>query len=164
VVVDRLPPSLQRRVASVFGRLPVGVRQRVVRTVRPNYVVGTLVYICDSERVLMVRNAQRPGWGLPGGLLNRNEYAADGARREVREETGLDIELVGEPIAVVAPGPRRVDLVWTAQLSHGVDGSAPSAGDGEILAIEWFSRSSLPTLQHNATEAIAALVRDGRLP
>jgi 8-oxo-dGTP diphosphatase len=46
----------------------------------------------------MVRRGREPGlglWSLPGGRVEQGERIADALRREVKEETGLDVE-VGE--------------------------------------------------------------------
>ncbi len=48
--------------------------------------------------VLLIRRAKPPlegQWSLPGGRIERGERAADAAVREVREETGCGIEIIG---------------------------------------------------------------------
>lgn len=60
----------------------------------PVAAVGGVVL--DGDRVLLVRRALPPRqgeWSLPGGRLELGESLADGVRREVREETGLDVEV-----------------------------------------------------------------------
>jgi 8-oxo-dGTP pyrophosphatase MutT (NUDIX family) len=85
----------------------------------------------DDGSVLLVRLVYRNGWGLPGGLINRREDIATCGRREVLEEIGLPVELVGEPAVVVDARPQRVDVIFRARPAHGVhpDSARPrSAG------------------------------------
>jgi 8-oxo-dGTP diphosphatase len=46
----------------------------------------------DDGRVLAIRRPEDGRWEPPGGLLEVGETILDGVRREVREETGLDVE------------------------------------------------------------------------
>ena len=62
--------------------------------VRLGHEVRSLVHA--DGRWLLIRQSYRNHWGLPGGLLQRHESPADACRREVLEEVGLPVELVGE--------------------------------------------------------------------
>lgn len=154
-----------RILLQVYRRLPVGARRRVVRVLAPTFSVGA---ICVIERadgaLLLVRHSYRRRWGTPGGLLARGEAAADGARREVREEVGLDIEIVGEPAVVVDPVPRRVDLVFRCRPALGSDADAVAPASPEIVEARWFPVSALPELQHETAGAVRALARAALSP
>jgi ADP-ribose pyrophosphatase YjhB (NUDIX family) len=63
---------------------------------RPNVVVMTVVE--HAGAILLGRRKMQPGkgkWSFIGGYVNRDEHVPDAAVREVKEETGLDVELVG---------------------------------------------------------------------
>jgi 8-oxo-dGTP pyrophosphatase MutT (NUDIX family) len=53
-------------------------------------------YILDEGRVLLIYHRKLQKWLPPGGHLEPNELPSEGAIREAREETGLDIELILE--------------------------------------------------------------------
>lgn len=58
-------------------------------------IIGVGAVIVSDGRVLLVRRATEPlkgEWSVPGGVLELGEKLHDGVRREVQEETGLDVE------------------------------------------------------------------------
>jgi len=76
-----------------------------------NPLVGVGVAVFHADRVLLIRRGKEPRkgqWSLPGGLQHLGETVAEAARREVREETGLELERLDQ-IAVVDSIRRDVD-------------------------------------------------------
>lgn len=111
-------------------------------TSQPRKRVGADVVFRDQlGRVLLVDPRYKPDWDLPGGMSDANEPPADTARREVREELGVDIP-VGALLCVdwVSPhGP------WDDSLMFIFDGGVLTGGqvagirllDGELAAFEF---------------------------
>lgn len=65
--------------------------------------VGVGAVVLRGDEVLLVRRAKPPSqghWSIPGGAQHIGESVAEAALREVKEETGLDVDLV-EQIAVI---------------------------------------------------------------
>ena len=61
-------------------------------------MVGVGVLTRNRERYLLIKRAADPDaglWSIPGGLVEVGEKAADAAVREMKEETGLDVEITG---------------------------------------------------------------------
>ena len=73
-------------------------------------VVGVGGVVLDGDRVLLVRRAHPPRqgeWSLPGGKVELGESLADAVRRELREETGLEVEVGPARRGVRPRAPRR---------------------------------------------------------
>ena len=65
-------------------------------------IVGVLAVVMRGDRALVVRRANPPmsgRWGFPGGVLELGETVAQGAMRELFEETGVTAEAAG-PLTV----------------------------------------------------------------
>src|SRR5512147_3199606 len=61
---------------------------------RPLFTIGTFAVIFNEEgRVLLSHRRDMDAWNLPGGGLEAGELPDAGACREVREETGLEVEV-----------------------------------------------------------------------
>lgn len=70
---------------------------------RPLVGVGAIVLSSDLERVLLIRRGRPPAegsWTFPGGLVEAGETLRQACARELREETGLEVEL--RDLAVIA--------------------------------------------------------------
>ena len=151
---------LHRFALRCYQRLPATGRRWVVRTIAPSFTVGAMCVIERSDgAILFVRHSYRTRWGVPGGLLNRREEPAEAARREVREEVGLEVVLGGEPVVVVDARPQRVDLVYRARPAPGVDLGVVRPVSAEIAEVRWFPPDELPELQIETTGALIALAR-----
>ena len=151
---------LHRTALQVFRRLPTKARRLVVRTISPSFTVGAMCIIeRDDGAILFVKHSYRNRWGVPGGLLKRGEDAASGARREVFEEVGLSIELVGEPTVVVDADPQRVDVIFRARPADGADVDSIAPASAEITDARWFASDALPELQFETAGALVTLAR-----
>ncbi|MDP9417766.1 MAG: NUDIX domain-containing protein, partial [Actinomycetota bacterium] len=84
-------------------------------------------------------------WSIPGGRVERGETDADAVRREVREETGLDV-VVGILLGTVQrPGPGVYYDIRDYACSVAPGAGSPRPGDDALDAV-FVSRAGLRTL------------------
>jgi ADP-ribose pyrophosphatase YjhB (NUDIX family) len=74
----------------------------------PNSVVpSTTAVVSDSrDRIVLIRRRDNNLWALPGGAMELGESISEAAVREVKEETGLDVDITG--LIGVYTNPRHV--------------------------------------------------------
>jgi ADP-ribose pyrophosphatase YjhB (NUDIX family) len=109
--------------------------------------VSALV-VGDDGRMLLARRAREPDaglWDLLGGFLEEGEHPLEGLRRELLEETGLEVEphdFLGSFLDTYGEGPRAasiLNLVWKARIAAG----RPVAAD-DVSELRWFPPDELP--------------------
>jgi ADP-ribose pyrophosphatase YjhB (NUDIX family) len=104
--------------------------------------------IVEGDRVLLSERAIEPfrgDWDIPGGFLEAGEDPIDGVRREVREETGLEVELEGPFAVFVDRYPYGKELDYTLNLyylARIVSGDPRPADD--VSSLRWFPIDSPP--------------------
>ncbi len=111
--------------------------------------VGVGVVIWRGDKVLLVKRGRPPRldeWSIPGGAQMLGETVAEAARREVAEETGLSIELVGliDVIDAIFPddtGAIKHHYTLIDFAARWTGGDAIAADD--ITAVAWMGLDEL---------------------
>lgn len=118
-------------------------QNRVMWCVNAKFVVGVTGVVRDGEgRVLMLRHRMWPPgrqWGLPSGFARKGEDFRDTVVREVKEETGLDVE-VGDLVMLNSGLRTRLEVAYEARLLGGELRIEPA----EILEARWCRPDELP--------------------
>ena len=100
--------------------------------------LGAFAVVFDARgRVLLCLRRDRDLWNLPGGGVEPDETVSEGLVREVREETGLDLEDVR--LQTVRTLGRHVEVIFTAR---GI--GEPQVMSREITELRWFEIDSMP--------------------
>jgi len=110
----------------------------------PAIGVGSIVFN-DKRQVLMIRRNQPPAmglWSVPGGKLEAGESLADACQREVKEETGLDVE-VSNIVAVVERQIEGFHYVVIDFLAHLVAENAIPVAQSDVAEAKWISLEAI---------------------
>ncbi|MCQ4119219.1 NUDIX hydrolase [Rhodococcus tibetensis] len=115
----------------------------------PLWLSGVSVVVRDDDgRLLLTRRADNGKWAVVSGVLEPGEEPGPAALREVREETGVDAELV-RITSVDVTGPitypngdvaQYLDVCFLARYL----GGAASVSDDENLEVAWFTPDAVP--------------------
>lgn len=123
------------------------------------------VIVTASEGVLAIRRSDgTPPWTFPGGEIEPGETPAAAGRREVKEETGLDVvagRILGKR---VHPQTGRQVIFLAARPARHADARAVFVGDERAInEVRWLSRSQVDKLMPGVYDAVRAyLDRDHR--
>jgi 8-oxo-dGTP diphosphatase len=122
--------------------------------------VAVAVLVEDEERVLLVRRAVMPQlgwWALPAGYMEFDEEPQQAARREVKEETSLQVELTSllDVFPITNPNGRGVLIVYWGRVTGG-----ELHADDDASEARWFTAAELPAnLAFESTKAALACWR-----
>ena len=112
---------------------------------------GASIIVEDAQgRILMQQRSDDGTWSYPGGRIEIDETVEDGARREVREECGLEVGELhllgvfsGKELNHVYPNGNEVCGIDIVYVSNDYTGSLHSE-DGEAKHMGFFEIDSLP--------------------
>ncbi len=133
--------------------------------------VGAVVEDEDGSCVLLVKHVPERGgywqgkWICPGGKLEPGETIEQGIRREVREETNLDIDLVSplHPFdrIVTEDGEVTLHVIYIDYLARVTGGSLRSASD--VGEARWVQRACLPEIWEELHDDTKRLLRIAKI-
>lgn len=133
-------------------------------------LVGVGGVVIHEDRVLLIRRGHPPlkgEWSIPGGMLELGERLEDGVRRELMEETGLEVEPLAEIATFdrisrervpddAAREPRvQYHYVIVDYVCRLVKGTLAPASD--VVDARWVAREEMP--RYHLTEIATAVIQ-----
>lgn len=132
----------------------------------PHAEVAVAAVIVKGNKVLMVKRAKEPyrgTWMFPAGFVEFGEHPVDSLKREVAEETGLQVKdshLIG--IWQTDDDPRSPGHFCLFYLVSCL-GEKISTDHEENQSINWFETANLPSIGWKSHQYIAQLLKEGRV-
>ena len=103
------------------------------------------IVVRDDDRVLVIRRDDNGQWEAPGGVLNLDESFEEGVRREVLEETGLQVTV--ERLTGVYKNLTQGIVALVYRCRPGDGGTHPTA---EAREVRWMTREEVVSAMNPA--------------
>lgn len=127
-------------ISKVWKLLPRSGRTFLTRIFQPKFTVSAAAVVLNDEgKVLLLDHILRPhsGWGVPGGFIDAYEQPEAALRRELKEETGLELRDVS--LYRCRTIKKHIEIIYLARaVGEAVVGSR------EIRQLKWISLDEMP--------------------
>jgi len=112
------------------------------------------VLVIDGNKILLVKRTgkllETGKWALPGGFLDRDETCEQGAKREVKEETGYEILIIKLMRVVDNPDRPKEDRQNVSFVYLAKPTEKTGVADQESSEMKWFDLDKLPAVEEIA--------------
>ena len=122
---------------------------------------GASIAVFKDRSVLLVKRGRPPFaglWSLPGGKSEGNEAPRETARRELKEETGIDAEVEGvvDTVKVAAEDGSGKSVIYRLTVLYGRPAGGNLRAGGDAEAAEWVALEEIEGLP--VTQGTTALI------
>ncbi len=97
--------------------------------------------IIKDNKVLLIRDKDDSFWKFPGGTIQKKESHEEALHREVKEEIGVEVEIIGKPIKLeIKKADKHITLLhYLAKLK-----SEKFKLGSDIIGCQWHDTNNLP--------------------
>jgi 8-oxo-dGTP diphosphatase len=118
------------------------------------------IILVENGKILLVKRGREPfkgEWAVPGGRIEDNETAEECAIREMKEETGVDVEIIR--LTGIYSDPKRDPrgIIVAAFLVRRIGGEVKAGDDADEA--KWFELHSLPKLCTDHGKIVADAIK-----
>lgn len=120
--------------------MPPFLRLKIIRTTQQKFTVSVAAIVLNKKgELLLLNHTMRPrfNWGIPGGFINSGEQPETSVRRELREETGIELENI--ELIRVRTINRHIEILFRAKGKGKAE-----VKSHEIKDVGWFNPDNLP--------------------
>jgi len=146
-------------IGRIWKRLPRKGRRWLTRRFQTQFTVSAAGVITNERgEVLLLDHLLRPtsGWGLPGGFLDAGEQPEAGLRREILEETGIELKDVS--LVRARTLQRHIEMIFVGKAV-----GEPVVSSLEIKRLGWFELEKMPNeLTADQRHLILSVLRPDR--
>jgi ADP-ribose pyrophosphatase YjhB (NUDIX family) len=149
---------MKKIVGAIWRKLSPLARLKIVRATQTKFTASVAAIVeNENGEILLLDHVLRPdsGWGIPGGFLGYGEQPAEAVRRELIEETGLELEMV-EMVRVQVVN-RHIEILFRAKAK-----GFASVKSHEINSARWFKVDAMPEKMNQTQKLIIkSLLKNG---
>lgn len=121
--------------------MPPSARRRITRMSQRKFTASVAGIITNENgEILLLNHLMRPGsgWGLPGGFIEFGEQPDAAFRRELQEETGIELRDIS--IYRCRTLKRHIEIIFIATAVGEAE-----VKSREIIELEWFEVENIPS-------------------
>lgn len=114
-----------------------------------HYRTSAIIYNKDKTKILLFKSSNRDFYMLPGGKVNELESSEDALKREVKEETGLEINIIDFKCfseCVVTDKEmtyQQVEAIYEASYNDEINNDEFNGLEGNWILFKWFNIKDL---------------------
>lgn len=149
---------LKKIARTIWKVLTPSLQMKIIRTTQQTFTVSVAaIIINENDEVLLLDHVlrSRSSWGFPGGFINRNEQPENAVKREIKEETGL--ELYEVEFFRVRTNQRHIEILFSAKATGKAE-----LRSREINDLGWFKLDEMPEKTHEGQKNIVKKVLETR--
>ena len=131
---------VKKIIKIIWEKLNPAIRSRIVRSTQKKFTVSVAAIIVNEKgETLLLNHVLRSdlSWGIPGGFIENGEQPETAVKREIREETGLELENI--KLISVRTMHRHIEILFRASPV----GTA-KVQSLEINELDWFKINEMP--------------------
>jgi ADP-ribose pyrophosphatase YjhB (NUDIX family) len=117
-----------------------------------HYRTSAIIYNKDKTKILFFKSSNRDFYMLPGGKVNELESSEDALKREVQEETGLEINIIDFKCfseCVVTDKEmtyQQVEAIYEASYNDEINNDEFNGLEGNWILFKWFNINNLDNI------------------